>query len=122
MERFDSALEALDEGFSQLKNLEAEDSIKVYYNELLLEEKVEVLLGKGEFEGALKEVRTFKEQSKLRKTSMSDIKYEVLKQEVVILVVLGRYSDVHNVVEELSSGCIELYGAESKQIAELLVA
>ena len=114
MERFDSALEALDEGFSQLKNLEAEDSIKVYYNELLLEEKVEVLLGKGEFEGALKEVRTFKEQSKLRKTSMSDIKYEVLKQEVVILVVLGRYSDVHNVVEELSSGCTELYGAESK--------
>lgn len=71
-------------------------------------------MGKGEFEGALKEVRTFKEQSKLRKTSMSDIKYEVLKQEVVILVVLGRYSDVHDAVEELSSGCTELYGAESK--------
>lgn len=44
-----------------MKNLEAEDSIKVYYNELLIEEKVEVLMGKGEFEGALKEVRTFKE-------------------------------------------------------------
>ena len=37
-----------------------------------------------------------------------------ISEEVVILVVLGRYSDVHNVVEELSSGCIELYGAESK--------
>lgn len=36
-------------------------------------------MGKGDFEGALKEVRTFKEQSKLRQTIMSDIKYEVLK-------------------------------------------